>query len=278
MRLWRFGLALAMGAMTVGPAAAQATVDGISGRLVGKVLFLRGLWGGNELSFDADGRPLKQYKPISFTESGIAVNAVKMDAGRLKIEGQRIAISFDEHGALSYIRVPKVKMSIDIAAAPDFSKAIHAVFVAKVTDLIPSMPDFWQAYMTGKPFVAAGVAAGESKTAGDGRQAQDASAGKVDKDKPLRIGGPVKAPRTLQESEPKYPESARALNVSANIQVYLWLDADGTPSHFRILRPVGLGFEEAAIAALRDFKFAPATLNGKPVKVDLYIDVRFQNP
>ena len=65
------------------------------------------------------------------------------------------------------------------------------------------------------------------------------------------------------------------MRYSAKIEVYLWLEPSGRPSHLRIVKPAGLGLDESALAAVASYRFAPATQNGKPVKVDLYVDVNF---
>jgi protein TonB len=57
--------------------------------------------------------------------------------------------------------------------------------------------------------------------------------------------------------------------------VYLWVDEKGNPSHVRVVHGIGMGLDEKAIEAVRQYKFTPATVNGKPVKVDMYIEVRF---
>jgi protein TonB len=44
----------------------------------------------------------------------------------------------------------------------------------------------------------------------------------------------------------------------------------------RVVRGVGMGLDEKAVEAVRQYKFKPAMQNGKPVPVDLYIDVNFQ--
>jgi len=38
---------------------------------------------------------------------------------------------------------------------------------------------------------------------------------------------------------------------------------------------VGMGLDEKAVEAVRQYKFKPATQGGKPVKVDMYVDVLF---
>jgi protein TonB len=92
----------------------------------------------------------------------------------------------------------------------------------------------------------------------------------------VHIGGPVKPPRVIHSVKPEVTEEARRAKFHGNVQVYLWVDEHGNPSHIRIAHGVGMGLDETAIEAIRQYKFRPATQDGKPVKVDLYIDVNFQ--
>lgn len=92
---------------------------------------------------------------------------------------------------------------------------------------------------------------------------------------PMHIGGSIHPPSVLYQVEPEFSEEARKAKFSGNVQVYLWVDEHGNPSHIRVARGVGMGLDEKALEAVRQYKFKPAMLNGKPVKVDLYIDVDF---
>ena len=73
----------------------------------------------------------------------------------------------------------------------------------------------------------------------------------------------------------------------------MWVGTDGLPSHVHAVRVVyvdhdghassgpnsagsGLGFEEKAVEAVTKYKFKPATENGKPVLVELNVEVNFQ--
>ena len=91
-----------------------------------------------------------------------------------------------------------------------------------------------------------------------------------------RIGGTVSAPILIYSVEPEFSEEARKAKFSGNVEVYLWVDENGNPSHIRVARGVGMGLDDKAVEAVRQYKFKPAMQNGKPVKVDLYIDVNFQ--
>jgi protein TonB len=94
-------------------------------------------------------------------------------------------------------------------------------------------------------------------------------------DRPVHVGGSVKAPVLVSSAEPELTEEARRKHLSGNVQVYLWVDEHGNPTHVRVTRGVGLGLDEKAVEAVRKYKFKPATQDGKPVTVELYVDVNF---
>jgi protein TonB len=92
----------------------------------------------------------------------------------------------------------------------------------------------------------------------------------------FHIGGGVSSPVVLYQVEPEFSEEARKAKFSGNVLVYLWVDADGKPSHVRVVRPIGMGLDEKAVEAVRQYRFKPAMKDGKPVQVDLFVDVNFQ--
>ncbi len=92
----------------------------------------------------------------------------------------------------------------------------------------------------------------------------------------MHIGGSIRPPTVIFQVDPEFSEEARKAKFSGNVQVYLWVDEQGNPSHVKVIRGVGMGLDDKAVEAVRQYKFKPAMQNGKPVKVDLYIDVNFQ--
>lgn len=92
----------------------------------------------------------------------------------------------------------------------------------------------------------------------------------------FHVGGGVSRPVLLFEPEAEFSEEARKAKFSGNVEVYLWVDEKGHPSHIRVIHGAGLGLDEKAIEAVRQYRFKPAMKDGKPVPVDLYVDVNFQ--
>jgi protein TonB len=93
---------------------------------------------------------------------------------------------------------------------------------------------------------------------------------------PRRIGGGVSAPQVIYQVEPEFSEEARKAKVAGNVLVNLWVDTNGLPSHVHVIRGVGMGLDEKAVEAVKQYKFKPAMENGKPVLVELNIEVNFQ--
>jgi protein TonB len=93
---------------------------------------------------------------------------------------------------------------------------------------------------------------------------------------PRRIGGGVSAPVLIFSVEPEFSEEARKAKVAGNVLVNLWVDTNGNPSHVHVIRGVGMGLDEKAKEAVMQYKFKPAMENGKPVLVELNVEVNFQ--
>jgi protein TonB len=91
-----------------------------------------------------------------------------------------------------------------------------------------------------------------------------------------RIGGGVSAPVVLFAPEPEFSEEARKAKVAGNVLVYLQVDTTGHPTHVRVLKGIGLGLDEKAVEAVRQYKFKPAMENGHPVAVEMNVEVNFQ--
>jgi periplasmic protein TonB len=93
---------------------------------------------------------------------------------------------------------------------------------------------------------------------------------------PKRIGGGVSAPQLLYSPDPEFSEEARKAKFMGVVTVNLWVDEKGNPTHVRVLRGVGMGLDEKALEAVKLYKFKPAMEGGKPVLVELNVEVNFQ--
>jgi protein TonB len=90
------------------------------------------------------------------------------------------------------------------------------------------------------------------------------------------IGGGVSSPVVIYQVDPEFSEEARKAKFMGVVLVNLVVDAQGRPQNVHILRGVGMGLDENAIKAVQQYRFKPAMEAGKPVAVELNVEVNFQ--
>jgi protein TonB len=83
-------------------------------------------------------------------------------------------------------------------------------------------------------------------------------------------------PRPLQLVRPAYTDDARRARVEGRIRIELAVNDQGVVISAKVLESLGHGLDEAALAAARDLRFAPATHCKKPVSAPFVIAMRFQ--
>ena len=93
---------------------------------------------------------------------------------------------------------------------------------------------------------------------------------------PYHPGGGVSSPKVISAVDPEFSDEARRQKYQGVVVLSLIVDAQGNPQRIRVIRPLGMGLDEKAIEAVKQYKFRPAQLNGKPVPVEINIEVNFQ--
>ncbi len=85
-------------------------------------------------------------------------------------------------------------------------------------------------------------------------------------------------PSLIHDVQPTYPEAAEQEGLAATVVFQLDIDAQGSVEAARIAQPSehpGRGFEEAALEAVKQLRFSPATEAGVPIAVTIGYRVRF---
>ena len=83
------------------------------------------------------------------------------------------------------------------------------------------------------------------------------------------------APRAISTPKPEYSEEARRKCLQGTVELRFIVGPDGSVQQVEVVKPLGMGLDEAAIATVRTWKFEPGTHDGKPVAVKLSADVSF---
>jgi protein TonB len=116
--------------------------------------------------------------------------------------------------------------------------------------------------------VGTGVGIGKGPGAGPG-EGGDTGGG-------LRgFGGAFTAPVVLFQVEPEFSEDARKAKLQGVVMLYAEVDTNGRLRNIRVTRGLGLGLEEKAIEAVKQWRFRPGTRDGKPVVAPASIEVNF---
>ncbi len=92
----------------------------------------------------------------------------------------------------------------------------------------------------------------------------------------LRVGGEVKAPVVITRVNPMYPEEARQARLSGIVILEVLIDKTGVVRQTNVLKGLPMGLSEAAVDAVRQWTFTPATKNGEPVDVVLNLTINFR--
>lgn len=91
----------------------------------------------------------------------------------------------------------------------------------------------------------------------------------------FRVGGGVSPPRAIYNPEPEFSEEARKAKYQGVCTLGLIVGTDGRPSNIHVLSSLGMGLDEKAIEAVKNWKFEPAMKDGHPVRVEIAVEVDF---
>ena len=91
-----------------------------------------------------------------------------------------------------------------------------------------------------------------------------------------RVGNGTTAPVVLYKKEPEYSEEARKAKYQGTVVLYIEVDPSGRAINPRVVRSLGLGLDEKALEAVKQWKFRPGYRDGKPVTVAAQIEVNFR--
>lgn len=91
----------------------------------------------------------------------------------------------------------------------------------------------------------------------------------------MSVGGGVSAPQLLHSVQPDFTEDARRQNFQGSVSIKLIVDSQGRPQDVRLMNRLGMGLDEKAIEAVKQYRFTPAMYQGHPVSVQIVIDVDF---
>ena len=128
----------------------------------------------------------------------------------------------------------------------------------------------------------AGQSAGQ-----DTSQTTAGAEGTVDNPITLKPGDGVTGPRLIYYHDPEYTDPARKKRLSGMTIISLVVDTEGNPQNVHVVQSLAEGrkpkFKEAAesldrsaVETVEQYRFEPARKEGKPVAVQIKVEVNFQ--
>jgi TonB family protein len=238
----------------------------------GKVLFLRSLCGDIKLEYGFDGKLKgKCQVPVAFTLAAVSIKSIELKRNKLEITGDKMGVYFPDptttkdeasHQLHTVLLAEAFTMTIHAPSggAPtqeDYAPSLRAVFAATYADLAPGGPPLEQAYAAAPHPRPDLELESEAKAYSPGHDG-------------------VSDPKLIYSIEPEYSEQARKARKSGTALVALIVGTDGLPANVHIVRGLGYGLDEEAVAAARKYRFKPAEKDGKPVPVRIMVEENFR--
>jgi TonB family protein len=100
-------------------------------------------------------------------------------------------------------------------------------------------------------------------------------AGSASNDGALRVGeAGITAPKKITDVRPVYPAVARAANVQGVVIIEARIEPDGSVSDAKVIKSIPL-LDQAALDAVKQWRFTPPLLNGQPAAVVMATVIHF---
>lgn len=86
----------------------------------------------------------------------------------------------------------------------------------------------------------------------------------------------IQEPRKVHDARPSYPEAARRERVQGVVVLELIVDEEGRVAEVDVLRGQPMGLTEAAVDAVRQWRYEPVLVDGEAVPVTLVATINFR--
>ncbi|HEY3840172.1 MAG TPA: TonB family protein [Bryobacteraceae bacterium] len=107
----------------------------------------------------------------------------------------------------------------------------------------------------------------------------DGVAAKLSRENPNQPKFPtITAPVPIRKIDPEYTEQARAAKLQGTVWVQVEVQPDGSvsPEHISVVHGLGMGLDEKAIEAVKQWTFRPAMRDKKPISIAMTVQVEFR--
>jgi TonB family protein len=233
-------------------------------RFKNKVLPLRHVADARSVKYDEAGKFVGTPKLGDWTlHSHLEITKVEFKKGELTIEGNRIALSFEDWERQKTPKYIRTSDRLEIQIAPkqgepfSLEEELTKAFLAPTEDFPENLPDYWQRFLCKMKGIT-----------------EQCPVMPFDEREPLVREG-VTEPRLIRQRPPSFSPLARAARLTGNIGVVLVVDQNGRVTIYEVLKPLGLGLEEEAIKAMKEWLFEPARRDGGIAASYISVNINF---
>jgi TonB family protein len=92
----------------------------------------------------------------------------------------------------------------------------------------------------------------------------------------VQVGKGDSPPSLISKTEPEYTEEARQARLIGTVVLYIEVYPDGRAHNMKVIRSLGLGLDEQAMATVERWEFRPGEKEGKRVAVRAVVEVNFR--
>jgi len=287
-------------------AGQEINEDNLRRLFIGKQLFLRGLWLGDDLHFNLRGDIVSQSTKGSFTLCAIQIDHVSLSKKRIELEGARYGIHFDDVGnwaeqATSFDRIritPKKKHLLIVidrqeVVSPKKEKKKTAGHQQSQSTSANSAELAAKNETTNPAESAAHVRDALDRIFAPSLDATMIAAmpdywqffyqaqlkhQSIEPTDPaiVRPGPGVTGPTLVRNIVAASNDYAQYDQIAGVASYKVILGPDGKPLAIAVFRPIGFGLDENAVAAIRKSTFTGARKDGKPVSSVIDVDISFR--
>jgi TonB family protein len=241
-----------------------------------KIYILRHPIARESQHYDSTGQLLNSASEGPWTLYGaLEIKSASLSTSQLRLTANRLVYTYDEAKKdllPKRVKWDRAKVTIDVALSHPLATLeeadgiLHRIFVFSESELLETAPDYWL------PFLRKQAATTTPAPVTDGsKEANKDTAEVVERVHPPQ----VTAPKPVHTPEPEYNEFAREFRMRGIVVVSIIVDKNGAVMRPQIVRPIGFGLDEQAITAVRGWKFKPSLRDGKPVAVEMAVEVSF---
>jgi len=97
-----------------------------------------------------------------------------------------------------------------------------------------------------------------------------------DKDRIFQAGEDITPPKGLYTPDAPYTEEARRRGIEGKVELEIVVERSGNVSDVTVSQSLDPGLDASAVKTVRNWRFAPATRDGHPVRVAVHVEVNFK--